>query len=307
MTKGCRRLASPPLEYKPCPSCLRIRFGLSKVVSVMRKIRMSRWYVAIIPLFALAFLLVSCSNASNTSSGSNTSSAAATQTASMPTATPKADELAAARASFKGTLLAGKHTVILHTSKGDITFQLDAGAAPKTVTNFLTLAQAKYYDNLTFHRVINKFMIQGGDPSGNGTGGESIFGPSFEDEINADSYGLQKIKVRDVAQGQQIPPGMQDMSLKDVYAQQGMHFNSALKSIPFKRGVIAMANRGPDTNGSQFFILQNEATAKDLMGKYTVFGKVTAGMNVVDAIAATPTGQNDMPTTPVTFTVEVKS
>ncbi len=304
------------------------------VFTTMRTLTFPKWYVAIIPLFALAFLLVSCnSNSGSTASNSASSSLQTQQTtsadSSMQAASPKDSALAQARASLSSMNaehLTGKHTVILHTSKGDITLELDANAAPKTVTNFVLLAKAGYYDNLTFHRVINNFMIQGGDPSGNGTGGESVFGPTFEDEINADSYGLQNIKVKDVAQGQQIPPGMENLSLKDVYTQQGMHFNSSLKSIPMARGIIAMANRGPDTNGSQFFILQSDAPAKDLSGKYTVFGKVTSGMDVVDAIAGVETeamknkkenpncdgmGQGgcgeDKPVVPVTFTVEVKS
>lgn len=161
--------------------------------------------------------------------------------------------------SFDGKLLSGKHTVILKTTKGDITLALDADAAPKTVTNFVTLAKTGYYDGLTFHRVIPDFMIQGGDPSGNGTGGKSIFGETFEDEINP---------------------------------------------LKLTRGVIAMANRGPDTNGSQFFIVQAESTPW-LDGHHTAFGTVTKGMEVLDAIAAMPRDGNDKPLTAVTYTLKV--
>ena len=156
--------------------------------------------------------------------------------------------------------LTGTHNVILKTSMGDIAVELDADEAPRTVQNFLTLSQDGYYNGLTFHRVVPDFMIQGGDPNGNGTGGQSIYGPTFEDEIN---------------------------------------------SIPMERGVIAMANRGPDTNGSQFFIVVRESTPW-LQGKHTVFGKVTGGMDVADSIIEVPTDELNKPLEPVTFTVEVQ-
>ena len=168
--------------------------------------------------------------------------------------------------TWDGKLLKGKHTVVLKTSKGDITLELDADTAPKTATNFITLAKNGYYDNLTFHRVIPGFMIQGGDPTGNGTGGQSIYGEMFADEI--------------------------DMS-------------SAVTKNGYKAGVIAMANRGPNTNSSQFFIMDKNYP---LPPNYTIFGHVTAGQSVVSAIANVdrdPT--NDMPKQKVTFTVTVKS
>lgn len=164
------------------------------------------------------------------------------------------------KATSSVATLSGKHTVVLKTTKGDITLELDANAAPKTVTNFVTLAKEGYYDNLTFHRVIPDFMIQGGDPDGNGTGGESIYGETFADEPN---------------------------------------------TLKMERGVIAMANRGPNTNGSQFFI--TVVPTDWLQGRHTIFGKVTAGMDVVDAISKVQRGPNDMPTTKVTYTVEVKN
>lgn len=156
------------------------------------------------------------------------------------------------------TLLQGKQTVVLATTKGDIVLELDADIAPKTVTNFVTLAQRGSYDNLTFHRVIPGFMIQGGDPKGDGTGGESIFGETFEDEIN---------------------------------------------EMKLVRGVIAMANRGPNTNGSQFFIVHAEATPW-LDGRHTAFGKITDGLDVLDAIAQLG-DESGAPKEKVTFTVEV--
>lgn len=173
-------------------------------------------YKFLIPLFALA-LLIGCT--------------------SSPTMTTPST--GAVPSGFDGVLLTGKHHVTIKTNLGDIAVELDADKAPKTVTNFVTLAKSGYYDGLTFHRVIPRFMIQGGDPSGDGTGGASVFGASFEDEIN-------------------------DQKLV--------------------RGALAMANRGPDTNGSQFFIVQAEATPW-LDGRHTVFGMVTSGMDVVDKIS----------------------
>lgn len=157
--------------------------------------------------------------------------------------------------------LSGQQKVILHTSMGDIAITLDATKAPKTVTNFVTLAKNGYYDHLTFHRVIPGFMIQGGDPNGNGTGGKSIYGKTFEDERN---------------------------------------------DIPTNRGTIAMANAGPNTNGSQFFIVQTDSPfLKNGSAVYTTFGTVTSGLDVIDAIAHVPRDSNDKPKKSVIFTIKV--
>lgn len=131
----------------------------------------------------------------------------------------------------------------IKTAKGEIQLELYPQDAPKTVTNFATLAKNGFYDGLTFHRVEPGFVIQGGDPDGNGTGGTSIYGSEFEDELNEDTP-----------------------SYKNGY----------------KEGVLAMANRGPNTNSSQFFIMlaDNDSLPKN----YTIFGKVTAGMDVVKNI-----------------------
>lgn len=150
------------------------------------------------------------------------------------------------------TPITGVVEVVLKTTKGEITLALDATRAPHTVENFVKLAQANFYDGTTFHRVIPNFMIQGGDPKGDGTGGP---GYTFPDEINA-------------------------------------------QSLPLVRGVIAMANSGPNTNGSQFFIITAPETAY-LNGKHTPFGVVKAGMDVVDAISHVKTGPNDKPIEPV--------
>ncbi len=129
-----------------------------------------------------------------------------------------------------------KYIATIETNRGNIELQLSPENAPKTVNNFVFLARDGFYDGVTFHRVINDFMIQGGDPTGSGRGGP---GYSFEDETR----------------------------------------NNPLKH---ETGVISMANAGPNTNGSQFFI--THSPQPHLNGKHTVFGKVIAGMDVVNAI-----------------------
>ncbi len=140
----------------------------------------------------------------------------------------------------------------LHTSEGAIELELYPDDAPKTVENFLKLSRDGFYEGVIFHRVIPDFMIQGGDPTGTGTGGP---GYQFEDEFNQHRV---------------------------------------------VRGALAMANAGPNTNGSQFFIVTAEATPW-LDGKHTVFGKVTSGMDVVDRIAEAERDENDRPRDPITI------
>ncbi len=134
----------------------------------------------------------------------------------------------------------------LQTNHGAIELELFPNEAPKTVGNFVKLARDGFYDGLIFHRVIPDFMIQGGDPTGTGSGGP---GYSFEDEFNEHKM---------------------------------------------ERGALAMANAGPNTNGSQFFIVTADACPW-LDGKHTVFGGVTAGMDVVDAISELPRDGRDRP------------
>ncbi|WP_430483038.1 peptidylprolyl isomerase [Rossellomorea marisflavi] len=167
--------------------------------------------------------------------------------------------------------------VEMKTSMGTIKIKLFPDQAPKAVENFVTHSEKGYYDGLKFHRVINDFMIQGGDPEGTGMGGESIWGKPFEDEFSPELFNL--------------------------------------------RGALSMANSGPDTNGSQFFIVQNKAVDPDveeqmksagfpkeviesymknggtpwLDQKHTVFGQVIEGMDVVDDIAAVEVGDQDAP------------
>ena len=141
-------------------------------------------------------------------------------------------------------------TVNIKTNLGEIKIQTYDADAPKTVKNFITLAEKGFYDNLTFHRVIKGFMIQGGDPNGNGTGGP---GYQFEDELNpaTESY-----------------------------------------KAGYKKGVVAMANAGPDTNGSQFFVMLEDYP---LPHNYTIFGQVVSGQEIVDAIGQVPVDANDKP------------
>jgi peptidyl-prolyl cis-trans isomerase B (cyclophilin B) len=135
---------------------------------------------------------------------------------------------------------------VMHTNHGAIELELFDEDAPKTVDNFRSLATDGFYDGVIFHRVIKDFMIQGGDPTGTGTGGP---GYTFEDEINDNKV---------------------------------------------VRGALAMANAGPNTNGSQFFIVTTDA-APWLDGKHTVFGRVTGGMDVIDKIEASDTDGRDRP------------
>ncbi len=204
--------------------------------------------------FTLTLLAACGTSTTTTDSPSPSSSSSSTDAMAISSSSPEAKTT-----TWDGKILTGKHTVILKTSKGDITLELDADSAPKTVTNFVTLASTGYYNGITFHRVIPGFMIQGGDPSGNGTGGKSIFGETFEDEINP---------------------------------------TSKTYKTGYKAGVIAMANRGPNTNGSQFFIMD---TDYPLPPNYTIFGHVTAGQEVVNTIARVPRDGSDMPKEKVTF------
>jgi cyclophilin family peptidyl-prolyl cis-trans isomerase len=146
------------------------------------------------------------------------------------------------------------NTITIETNHGKIVFQTYNTDAPKTVENFVTLAKKGFYDNVIFHRVIKGFMIQGGDPTGTGTGGP---GYKFADEINP---------------------------------------SSPLYQTGYKKGVVAMANAGPNTNGSQFFIMLEDYA---LPPSYTIFGHVISGQEVVDEIGRVKTGAADKPVEPV--------
>lgn len=179
----------------------------------------------------------------------------------------------------------GEEVGVITTNHGVIKVRFFPEVAPKAVENFKTHAKDGYYDGVTFHRVMNEFMIQGGDPEGTGRGGESIWGNAFEDEFSTDYRNI--------------------------------------------RGALSMANAGPGTNGSQFFIVQKTDTEADIIkqmrelgaekgypeavvnaydelggtfwldGKHTVFGHVYEGMDIVDKIASLPVDQNSKPLEPV--------
>ena len=140
--------------------------------------------------------------------------------------------------------------VVLNTNQGEIELQLFTDIAPKTCENFLGLVEKGYYDGIIFHRVIKGFMIQGGDPTGTGRGGESLWGGKFEDEVTA--------------------------------------------QVQFDRkGLLAMANAGPNTNGTQFFI--TTVPAPWLNMKHTIFGEVISGYDVVEKMENVPVGPGDKP------------
>ena len=146
--------------------------------------------------------------------------------------------------SFVLLLEASNPTAIVETSKGNIKIELRADMAPKAVENFVTHSKNGYYNGLIFHRVIKDFMIQGGDPTGTGAGGESIWGEKFKDEF-------------------------------------------APNAVFDKAGILAMANSGPNTNASQFFI--TTVPTYWLNGRHTIFGYVKEGFDVVKKIEAVPT------------------
>jgi cyclophilin family peptidyl-prolyl cis-trans isomerase len=146
-----------------------------------------------------------------------------------------------------------KDMITLKTSMGNIEFTTYNADAPKAVQNFITLARKGFYNGVIFHRVIKGFMIQGGDPTGTGSGGP---GYEFADELNPQTAAYQ---------------------------------------AGYVKGVVAMANAGPNTNGSQFFIMLADTP---LPHSYTIFGKVTKGQDVVDAIGNLPTGAGDRPVNP---------
>jgi len=177
--------------------------------------------------------------------------------------------------------------MIMHTTKGDIEIEFYGKDAPKTVENFQLLAKRGYYDGLTFHRVIKGFMIQGGDPTGDGTGGESAWGDNFGDEINPKALGLTDSAISKLV-------------------EQGYIYNYNLNSHKMLKGSIAMANSGPNTNGSQFFII-TEKDQPHLDGQHTVFGRVTKGLDVARAISEVEVDQNDKPKEPIYITsIELK-
>jgi cyclophilin family peptidyl-prolyl cis-trans isomerase len=213
--------------------------------------------IIILIIIILALIQWSQVRAKKTSDATNTPAGYSTTTDQFATTTNLTDPTTNTAAA--GTLSTSSnknlmHTITLETNKGTIVIQSFDADAPKTVENFITLANKGFYNGIIFHRVIENFMIQGGDPTGTGMGGP---GYKFADELNpaTDSY-----------------------------------------KAGYVRGTVAMANSGPNTNGSQFFIMHRDTP---LPNSYSIFGKVIKGIEVVDAIATTPTDGNDKPLQPV--------
>lgn len=231
-----------------------------------------RWLIPALSLLLLG--LAACGDTTKTSSSETE------KTTASSSAAEKVDLDSLTLPQLSTEVADDEAEVELVTSLGSIQIKLFPKLAPKAVENFLTHAKEGYYNGLTFHRVINDFMIQSGDPNGDGSGGESIWKEDFENEISNQLYNI--------------------------------------------RGALAMANAGADTNGSQFYIVQNHDDVSDgllyddypkdiieaykkggypsLDGGYTVFGQVIGGMDVVDKIAAVETGTNDKPTSDITIT-----
>ncbi|MDT2750583.1 MULTISPECIES: peptidylprolyl isomerase [Enterococcus] len=222
-------------------------------------------------LAAALLVVAGCSTNQTTTSSTKASTAESTTESSV-------DLNALELPQLTNEVAANESLVEMTTSEGTIKIKLFPELAPKAVENFMTHAKDGYYDGLTFHRVIKDFMIQGGDPKGDGTGGESIWGEGFETEVSNQLYNI--------------------------------------------RGALSMArSQDPNSNGSQFFIVQNSDDVHDgllkddypraiidayknggypsLDGQYTVFGQVIEGMDVVDKIAQVETDSNDKPTTDV--------
>ncbi|ASZ07723.1 peptidylprolyl isomerase [Enterococcus thailandicus] len=222
-------------------------------------------------LAAALLVVAGCSTNQTTISSTKASTAESTTESSV-------DLNALELPQLTNEVAANESLVEMTTSEGTIKIKLFPELAPKAVENFMTHAKDGYYDGLTFHRVIKDFMIQGGDPKGDGTGGESIWGEGFETEVSNQLYNI--------------------------------------------RGALSMArSQDPNSNGSQFFIVQNSDDVHDgllkddypraiidayknggypsLDGQYTVFGQVIEGMDVVDKIAQVETDSNDKPTTDV--------
>ena len=147
--------------------------------------------------------------------------------------------------------------VTLHTTLGDLKLEIYCDTAPRTSFNFLALCASDYYAGTLFHRNMRGFMVQGGDPTGTGKGGASVWGGAFDDEFHADNR-------------------------------------------HDRRGVLSMANAGPDTNRSQFFVLYRSAGHLD--GKHTVFGRVVGGLSTLDAMEQVETDEQDRPKQPITIT-----
>ncbi len=181
---------------------------------------------------------------------------------STPATTPVAPATTTASTNTSQPTKNLMHTVTIETNMGKIVLETYDADAPNTVKNFISLIDKGFYNGLIFHRVIKDFMIQGGDPTGTGSGGP---GYQFADELNP---------------------------------------ATASYKAGYVRGTLAMANAGPNTNGSQFFIMHKDMS---LPHNYTIFGRVVSGQDIVDKIAAVKVGAQDRPVSPVTMTKVVEA
>ncbi len=222
--------------------------------------RMTHWRLGL-AAFALALCALALSACSSNESNTNTTNAAASnRNSAAPPATPTP---APANANQAAATTGQKHTVVLDTTAGKIRIELLDKDAPKTAENFRKLAESGFYNGLIFHRTIKGFMIQGGDPTGTGSGGRTADGRPLPNEINR---------------------------------------SSPLYQGGYARGLVAMANKGgdPTTATSQFFIMHQNYP---LPPQYTIFGRVVEGIDVVDRIASAPNeGGSDRPANPVKMT-----
>ena len=220
----------------------------------------------VVLIAALTFFFGDDNTTKVASKDTKTSTTTTTAVNAVPATCPPTDGSATRTTAFATafpdtcTDVTKQYTAKVVTSEGDFTIALDPSVAPKTVNNFVSLARWKFFDGLTFHRIIKDFVIQGGDPQGTGAGGP---GYQFADELP--------------------------------------------KPEAYQVGSVVMANSGPDTNGSQFFVVATANGAKTLVdavggvAKYSLFGQVTEGMDVVTKIDNVATDSSDKPTTPVTI------
>ncbi|MCC5946875.1 MAG: peptidylprolyl isomerase [Nitriliruptoraceae bacterium] len=212
------------------------------------------------------------------------------------------------------------YTAIVETTCGDIVIALDVENAPEAVNNLVNLAEDGYYDGVIFHRIVPGFVVQTGDPAGTGCGREDCSeaapdeegfpGYRFGDELEAAEVLYEQVRA------EQLPAIREELAeleaegidLGEIGLSEDVTDEELLELIPggYPRGIVAMANAGPDTNGSQFFVTLNDPTG--LPGpSFTVLGEVVEGMDVVDAIAASTTDATDRPViAPVIRTVRIE-
>jgi len=251
MSKGRRPPSRPSARRGSAAGRSRPRSGAPRPVR-RRRVTWRSVAIAVVTLVGVALVVLAC-----TPEGTDDPQDSQTATDDPSSTTTGTQESTVAQWSTPPAMAIDterEYEAIVRTSKGDITIRLLAAESPTTVNNFVFLARQGFYDGVIFHRVIEGFMIQGGDPTGTGTGGP---GYRFDDELDA------------------------------------------ARALGYRMGTVAMANAGPNTNGSQFFIMHADY---GLPPSYSVFGKVIDGLDVVDAIARTPRNPSDRPLEDVVIT-----